>query len=365
MKEENELDFIATAFSRWHGKVCARKGQGLGDINLVSEDLVIQLLNTIFNLNLINLNLHERSGIDSIDLGDKENKIAFQVTTASSSKKIKNQLKLFVDNKHSETYTNGIRFIILFRNKPQKGKHNFKEELTTFHEDQHILTDQDLVREIRKMYIENKERFFHIRQILEAEFFDAKEKPEKTNDFPMAVFHEPLSVDAKMNILKERNEYEEAFNAYFLDRRRVYKDYKSEIEKIIPSLEKILDSFSETKTHFYRLSRHQRFISIIDPKTLFSLHLEWQDLHALAFSNTLNKTSLFLTGGIYKADNFDHKKFDNKPILNPVQSAQYEYHMNRSRKLGWMMVKGREDNFYSTEDLVKTLHNQLLNYLVF
>jgi hypothetical protein len=64
----------------------------LYDLTKVIEDFSKQVLNIVYNLNLINLNT-ERVNTPGIDLGDKINKIAYQITSAKYSPKIKATLE--------------------------------------------------------------------------------------------------------------------------------------------------------------------------------------------------------------------------------------------------------------------------------
>src|SRR5690606_24643768 len=65
---------------------------GLTDLNKFCEDFFKEVINISYNINLKNLN-ESRSNAPGLDLGDKKNKIAYQITSTSTSLKINNTLE--------------------------------------------------------------------------------------------------------------------------------------------------------------------------------------------------------------------------------------------------------------------------------
>src|SRR5690554_3653690 len=74
----------------------------LYDLTLVCEDFFREVLNLIYNYDLVNLN-NERSNEPGIDLGDQRTKVAYQITSEKYSKKIKKTLKAITDEQ-KQTY---------------------------------------------------------------------------------------------------------------------------------------------------------------------------------------------------------------------------------------------------------------------
>ena len=72
--------------------------QGLLDCNIYAQDILCALFNAVFDYHLVNLNKLTTT-VAGIDLGDKENRIAVQVTSDNSSTKIKETIRLFIDKK--------------------------------------------------------------------------------------------------------------------------------------------------------------------------------------------------------------------------------------------------------------------------
>ena len=81
------------------------------DCNIHMEHFLIGLLNRIYGYSLVNLNAEESNFI-SIDLGDREKRIAIQVTSDNTSTKIKETLKKFFENHYERDFDTLIIVII-------------------------------------------------------------------------------------------------------------------------------------------------------------------------------------------------------------------------------------------------------------
>ncbi len=70
-------------------------------INVHAEQFFVELLNDLFNYNLVNTNFEEQNAT-SIDLLDKDNRVAIQVTSDSSLNKVRQTLSKFCEKKLDE-----------------------------------------------------------------------------------------------------------------------------------------------------------------------------------------------------------------------------------------------------------------------
>lgn len=105
------------------------------DCNIHMEHFLIGLLNRVYGYNLVNLNAEE-SNFTSIDLGDREKRIAIQVTSDNTSTKIKETLKKFFENHYERDFDTLIIVII-------GSKKNYTAEFKTengfdFSQEQHV-----------------------------------------------------------------------------------------------------------------------------------------------------------------------------------------------------------------------------------
>lgn len=88
-----------------------RNSLNLYDIDIHAESLFCELLNLVFGYKLENLN-HFQKNYDSIDLGDKENRISVQVTAQNTRAKVQNTLDKFIEKGHEKEYDRLIVLII-------------------------------------------------------------------------------------------------------------------------------------------------------------------------------------------------------------------------------------------------------------
>lgn len=65
---------------------------GLTDLNKFCEDFLKEILNTCYSISLVNLN-SERANEPGLDLGDPKAKVAYQITSVSTSQKVNETLK--------------------------------------------------------------------------------------------------------------------------------------------------------------------------------------------------------------------------------------------------------------------------------
>jgi WD40 repeat protein len=196
-----EINRIRTLISRWVVEIEAYNAESLYDINKVSENIALHLLNLIFNLKLEDLNKINKN-FPAVDLGDYENGIAYQVTSRIDKAKITHSIDTFDKHNLKKSFPNGIRFLVLkFKLDPMKpgdpgekapgfiaACHNGvradtpKRMKTDTNElAQHIgpprrgvLTCDDLIRGIEAVYFSDPERYREIKQLLERQLGDEK-----------------------------------------------------------------------------------------------------------------------------------------------------------------------------------------------
>lgn len=133
------------------------------DFNRKSEDFFCGLLNLVYKLNLENLN-KLKMNFPAIDLGDKEKRICFQVTTNSTFGKIKETLDKYCSKKLYEDF-DFISILII----GDKGKHRKEIEYVEFdfsYKD-NLLDTNDIVKEISKM---KTKELYEIFKFIKAEY---------------------------------------------------------------------------------------------------------------------------------------------------------------------------------------------------
>ena len=142
------------------------------DINLVSETVLIPLFVEVYGYEALeNLNRTEGENYPGIDLGDKDARVAIQVTATANSEKVKDTLRTFVKYKLYEQYDRIIIYILTEKQQSYSGKGY--QEITrgkfVFDKETDILDASDVLRQIKGFQIDKARR---IKQFLEANFAD-------------------------------------------------------------------------------------------------------------------------------------------------------------------------------------------------
>ncbi len=125
---KNQLTYIRT-------KVDIDNQLGLYDINKLSEDIFMHILNDVYDLNLKNANLIQEN-FPAIDLVDDTKKVVVQVTSTTNTTKLRDTIKKFKDLADYADYRLKIFYI---KNKP-----NFQKDSLTEFESSGVLVDDIL-----------------------------------------------------------------------------------------------------------------------------------------------------------------------------------------------------------------------------
>lgn len=97
LQRKEQMDSIIHRLSFLKSQISLSNTENLTDINIFSENFFRDLLNLTRSLKLENVN-KVISNFPSIDLHDKENRIAIQVTSSSSKRKLDKTVKSFIAN---------------------------------------------------------------------------------------------------------------------------------------------------------------------------------------------------------------------------------------------------------------------------
>lgn len=109
MNRQDYINQIISALAFLSKKVEISSALNLTDINIHAEDFYKDLLNLSLGYNLVNMNSITPNAT-AIDLGDKENRIAIQVTSTSKVNKTRQTVEKFINKK---LYNDYDRLIIL------------------------------------------------------------------------------------------------------------------------------------------------------------------------------------------------------------------------------------------------------------
>lgn len=120
----------------------------LYDINIIAEDFFPGLLNLIYGYELKNAN-HLEKNAPAIDLIDRKNRIAVQVTSDNSSTKIRHTIAEFNKNQAYHLYD---RLVVLILTQKKKYSSDFDTQgLFSFEKTRDIWDVEKLIKDIREL----------------------------------------------------------------------------------------------------------------------------------------------------------------------------------------------------------------------
>lgn len=96
MNQEKYLYRITQLLSRFKEQVKILSSNGEFSINIHAENILIKILNLLFECDLENTNYSESKTYPSIDLRDRKGKIAFQITSTANLEKVRNTIEKFI-----------------------------------------------------------------------------------------------------------------------------------------------------------------------------------------------------------------------------------------------------------------------------
>ena len=179
----------------------------LYDLTLVCEDFFREVLNLLYNYDLVNLN-NERSNEPGIDLGDKSVKVAYQITSEKYSKKIKKTLEAITDDQ-KQTYSK-INVLIIGE---KATSYTIDEDLLnqfSFNTDSNIVDLNDLLKDIMVADIAVLDSLY---TLFQREFRQVKielEPVDSEGDFESSLYNQleqiPIKRPQNANKMAERFE---------------------------------------------------------------------------------------------------------------------------------------------------------------
>lgn len=112
MKQQELLILISKYLSRFSEQVKILNKNGEFSINVHAENVLIKILNIVFDVDLENVNYSEGKNYDTIDLRDKKDALSIQVTATSNITKIKDTLEGYLKNDHYKKFKD-LKILIL------------------------------------------------------------------------------------------------------------------------------------------------------------------------------------------------------------------------------------------------------------
>lgn len=174
LSKETYLKEVASGLALLSKEVTILNAVSLYDINIVAEDFFPGLLNLVYGYKLENANYLEKNA-PAIDLFDKINKIAIQVTSDNSGKKINHTIEEFNEREYYKIYD---RLVILILTQKKRYTTEFNTDgKFVFDKARDIWDVEDIMKDIREL---NTEQIKEISSYLSAELCDKCHEVKKT-----------------------------------------------------------------------------------------------------------------------------------------------------------------------------------------
>lgn len=149
------LKIVSNEFAKWQVQIQNLNSLSLYDANIFSEYTLCELLNIVFDYKLINANLIS-ANFPSVDLVDKTNKIAIQVTSTSQKNKIQTTLNKFSEKRLYLEYDK--IFIIILGNKQKKYSNLLISPEISFEQAEQILDFKSILNIIARLPLKRIEK---------------------------------------------------------------------------------------------------------------------------------------------------------------------------------------------------------------
>lgn len=206
MNQQKKLIRISELLGRFKYEVAILNANAQLDINIISEDILIPILNIIYESNLINANYSENNNFPAIDLIDKSKRLAFQITSTSNISKVKKTLEGIVKNNFHKEFDDFYIYIITEKQKnynqaiidqSNKGILKFTKN--------NILDEKDLYKKISSLEFSKIEK---IEELLEQQFSDKTYEVESQKQLYKIIESFKLKIDHEICILELENLYQ-------------------------------------------------------------------------------------------------------------------------------------------------------------
>lgn len=244
MSRKEYIDKCVELLVRLRYLIETYSGAGLYDINIISEDFFKHFLNLLYVYNLKNINITEQTNFPAIDLGDKQQKVAIQITSTSDSTKVKKTIKKFIEKGLYKDYAKLI--ILIIAQKKQFTATFDTEEKFTFNSDDDIIFIDDLAKIIRDQAPDKLKEIcdFLIKEIGQAE--RDKIEPTIANEVRTIIdlieylaknkkyseIKQPSNPDPEGKIYKRFKDHTDFLTTQYVKLAPIYKKVKDEALKV-------------------------------------------------------------------------------------------------------------------------------------
>jgi len=272
MKQLELLTLISKYLSRFKEQIKILNENGEFSINIHAENVLIKILNIVFDADFENVNYVEGKNYDSIDLRDKKGNLSIQITATSEIKKMKDTLEKYVENGHYKNYKQ-LKVLVLTGRQEKYSQEAFdkiSQPTYAFNGGSDIIDFTTLYVMLNKQ--NELAKILAVKELLESQFSDVISKTDAYNinsfkDLCLAIY---TYLQENGNLFKKFGPNSGADSTgqlrwdltlwYKVRRERIVpnnrsiSDLISEYREIIP--EKHVKVFDTFLTHAYAFEKH-------------------------------------------------------------------------------------------------------------
>ena len=224
---ENELREVV---GRLITEVDLSTKQGRQDVNLISEDAWIPILKEVYQCpNLINLNKKQRN-FPGIDLGDEQDRVAFQVTASTNLQKVKKTLSQFRDKNYKNSFDE-LYILTITKKQSSYSQDAIDKEIQNqfdFCAKKNIIDPGDILEKITSLRLGAQERLLSEFRVILGDVKDRIASLEKPNLAPLKLVSNLLKIEYPKNVFVAELDLDESL---IIQRAQEQLDYKKKKRK--------------------------------------------------------------------------------------------------------------------------------------
>ena len=305
---ENELREVV---SRLITEVDLSTKQGRQDINLISEDAWIPILKEVYQCpNLINLNKKQRN-FPGIDLGDEQDRVAFQVTASTNLQKVKKTLSQFRDKNYKNSFDELYIFTITTKQSSYSQDAIDKEaqDEFSFSAKTNIIDPGNILEKITSLRLAAQERLLNEFKVILGDVQDKLAEQDSNKEIPLKLISNLVKIEYPNHVFVAELDLDESFILQMAEERLDYKKKKRKKVSTSTLVRLMLATTSnpcqgwviqENKIFtFLDLNSHSEFFSVIDIGSVEKIEsefffenelIEYRNLFVWLLKNTTKDT---------------------------------------------------------------------------
>ena len=305
---ENELREVV---SRLITEVDLSTKQGRQDINLISEDAWIPILKEVYQCpNLINLNKKQRN-FPGIDLGDEQDRVAFQVTASTNLQKVKKTLSQFRDKNYKNSFDELYIFTITTKQSSYSQDAIDKEaqDEFSFSAKTNIIDPGNILEKITSLRLAAQERLLNEFKVILGDVQDKLAEQKSNKEIPLKLISNLVKIEYPNHVFVAELDLDESFILQMAEERLDYKKKKRKKVSTSTLVRLMLATTSspwqgwviqENKIFtFLDLNSHSEFFSVIDIGSVEKIEsefffenelIEYRNLFVWLLKNTTKDT---------------------------------------------------------------------------